>query len=126
MNEFLRKFDTIIFVAPLSIFRNFLRIFHFLNLNLDWLGTGRNWNGTDRFPVPTGFLTLGARRRERGERKTAAILQEKRRKLGFKRGHRKYIYIKVDCGVLSCVIVQCPLVLYLDQHVGPVWFVRIV
>ena len=34
MDEFLRKFDTIRFVASWSIFRNFLRIFHFLNLNL--------------------------------------------------------------------------------------------
>ena len=35
MNEFLRKFDTIRFVAPWSIFKNFLRIFHFLNSNLN-------------------------------------------------------------------------------------------
>ena len=36
MNEFLRKFDTIRFIAPWSIFRNFLRIFHFLNSNLNF------------------------------------------------------------------------------------------
>ena len=36
MNEFSRKFDTIRFVAPLSIFMNFFRIFHFLNLNLNF------------------------------------------------------------------------------------------
>ena len=36
MNEFLRKFDTIRFIATRSIFRNFLRIFHFLNLNLNF------------------------------------------------------------------------------------------
>jgi len=36
MNEFLRKFDTIRFFAPWSIFKNFLRIFHFLNLNLNF------------------------------------------------------------------------------------------
>ena len=36
MNEFLRKFDTIWFVAPWSIFRNFLRIFHFFNSNLNF------------------------------------------------------------------------------------------
>ena len=36
MNEFLRKFDTIRFVAPWSIFRIFFRIFHFLNLNLNF------------------------------------------------------------------------------------------
>ena len=35
MNEFLRKFDTIRFVAPLSIFRNFLGFFPiFWNSNL--------------------------------------------------------------------------------------------
>ena len=34
MNEFLRKFDTIRFITPWSIFRNFLGIFHFLNSNL--------------------------------------------------------------------------------------------
>ena len=36
MNEFLRKFDTIRFVAPWSIFRIFFEIFHFLNLNLNF------------------------------------------------------------------------------------------
>ena len=36
MNEFLRKFDTIRFVAPWSIFRNFLGIFHFFNSNLNF------------------------------------------------------------------------------------------
>ena len=36
MNEFLRKFDTIRFVAPWGIFRNFLDFFIFLNLNLNF------------------------------------------------------------------------------------------
>ena len=36
MNKFLRKFNTIRFIATWSIFRNFLRIFHFLNLNLNF------------------------------------------------------------------------------------------
>ena len=36
MNEFLRKFDTIRFIAPWNIFRNFLGIFHFLNSNLNF------------------------------------------------------------------------------------------
>ena len=49
MNEFLRKFDTIRFVAPWSIFRNFLGIFHFFwiqiwILNLGRFGTGPNRN----------------------------------------------------------------------------------
>ena len=36
MNKFLRKFDTIRFIAPSSIFRNFLGIFHFFNSNLNF------------------------------------------------------------------------------------------
>ena len=36
MNEFVRKFDTIRFIATWSIFMNFFRIFHFLNLNLNF------------------------------------------------------------------------------------------
>ena len=34
--QILRKFDTIRFVAPWSIFRNFLGIFYFLNSNLNF------------------------------------------------------------------------------------------
>ena len=46
MNEFLRKFDTIKFVAPWNIFMKFLRIFIFFNLNLNlvWFGTSPNRN----------------------------------------------------------------------------------
>ena len=36
MNKFLRKFDIIRFVAHLSIFRKFLKFFHFLNSNLNF------------------------------------------------------------------------------------------
>ena len=51
MNEFLRKFDTIRFVAPWSIFRNFLRIFHFFNLNLNFeFGPVQYQYKPNRFP----------------------------------------------------------------------------
>ena len=57
MNEFLRKFDIIRFVAPWSIFRNFFGNFSFFwiqiwILNLCRFGTGPNRNRTG--PVPTG------------------------------------------------------------------------
>jgi len=65
MNEFLRKFDTIRFVAPWSIFRNFLFfLIQIWILNLSRFGTGPNRNratpiwpvtGQTR-PVPTGFV----------------------------------------------------------------------
>ena len=54
MNEFLRKFDTIKFVAPWSIFRNFLGIFHFLNLNLNF-DFGPVWYRTKPEPGRTGL-----------------------------------------------------------------------
>ena len=54
MNEFLRKFDTIKFVASWSIFRNFLRIFHFFEFKFKfWI-----WTGLYRIkpePVRTGL-----------------------------------------------------------------------
>ena len=64
MNEFLRKFDTIRFVAPWSIFRIFLRIFYFLNSNLNfefgpvWYRTGLIVTGLTG-PVPTGLVNPG-------------------------------------------------------------------
>ena len=55
MNEFLRKFYTIRFVAPWSIFRNFLEFLFFLIqiwiLNLDRFRSNRNRTE----PVPTGL-----------------------------------------------------------------------
>ena len=69
MDEFLRKFDTIRFVAPWSIFRNFFRNFlifwiQIWILNLSRFGTGPNRNRTGPVwpvtgqtgPVPTGFV----------------------------------------------------------------------
>ena len=64
MNEFLRKFDTIRFITPWSIFRNFLGIFHFLNSNLKfefWPVGYRPEPEPDRFPPVR--LTLGMARR---------------------------------------------------------------
>ena len=59
MNEFLRKFDTIRFVAPWSIFRNFLRIFHFFEFNFEfWIWAGLVPAQTG--PVPTGFVNPAA------------------------------------------------------------------
>ena len=68
MNEFWRKFDTIRFIAPWSIFRNFLEIFHFFEFKFKfWILTGfipdRTGTGPDRLPVkpdrlPTVRLTL--------------------------------------------------------------------
>ena len=54
MNEYLKKFDTIRFVATWSIFRNFLEIFHFLELKIEfWIWTGlkpaQTGTGLDRF-----------------------------------------------------------------------------
>ena len=41
MNEFLRKFDTIRFVEPWNIFRNFLGIFHFFEFKFEfWIWAG--------------------------------------------------------------------------------------
>jgi len=65
MNEFLRKFDTIRFVAPWSIFRIFL--FFWIQiwiLNLGRFGTGPNRNRAGSVwpvtghtePVPTGLV----------------------------------------------------------------------
>ena len=59
MNEFLRKFDTIKFVASWNFFRNFLRIFHFFEFKFKiWIWTGWEPVGTgtgpdrfDRLPV---------------------------------------------------------------------------
>ena len=57
MNEFLRKFDTIIFVAPWSIFRNFLGIFHFFEFKFKfWIWAGLIPDQTVTGPVPTGFV----------------------------------------------------------------------
>ena len=50
MNEYLKIFDTIRLVATWSIFRNFLRIFHFLNLNLKF-EFGPVWNRPKSEPV---------------------------------------------------------------------------
>ena len=54
MNEFLRKFDTIKFVAPWSIFRIFLRIFHFFKFKFkSWIWAGSVWLVTgQRFGEP--------------------------------------------------------------------------
>ena len=57
MNEFLRKFDTIRFVAPWSIFRIFLRIFHFFEFKFEfWIWAGlipaQTETGPDRFGEP--------------------------------------------------------------------------
>ena len=54
MNKFLRKFDTIRFVAPWSIFKNFLRIFHFFEFKFEfWIWAGlvpvQTGTGPDRF-----------------------------------------------------------------------------
>ena len=51
MNEFLKKIDTIRFVAPWSIFRIFWDFIIFLNSNLN-LGRGRVWERHGRSPVP--------------------------------------------------------------------------
>ena len=72
MNEFLRKFDTIRFVAPWSIFTNFFGNFSFFwiqiwILNLGRFGTGPNrnragpvWPVTGQTgPVPSGFANPG-------------------------------------------------------------------
>ena len=76
MNKFLRKIDTIRFVAPWSIFINFLRIFYFLNSNLnfefgpvwyrpkpepvqtDLTGNWSNRTGSRRFCEPCSWLAL--------------------------------------------------------------------
>jgi len=64
MNEFLRKFDTIRFVAPWSIFRNFLKFFHFFEFKFKfWIWTGfipdQTGTGPDRFGR-TGPVTDGS------------------------------------------------------------------
>ena len=63
MNKYLKKFDTIRFVATWSIFRNFLEIFYFLELKFKfWIWSGLKPAGTrtgpDRFdrPVPNGIF----------------------------------------------------------------------
>jgi len=61
MDKFLRKFDTIRFVAPWSIFRNFLKFFHFFEFKFEfwiWAGLipGQTETGPDRFPPV--WLTL--------------------------------------------------------------------
>ena len=61
MDEFLRKFDTIIFVAPLSVFRNFLGIFHFLNLNLNF-EFGPVWYRPKLKPGRTGLVNPARQR----------------------------------------------------------------
>jgi len=61
MNEFLRKFDTIRFITPWSIFRNFLGIFHFLNSNLKfefWPVGYRPEPEPDRFPPVRWTLVM--------------------------------------------------------------------
>jgi len=55
MNEYLKKFDTIKFVATWSIFKNFFGKFSFFGiqiwiLNLGRFETGRTGTGPDRFP----------------------------------------------------------------------------
>ena len=54
MDEFLRKFDTIRFVAPWSIFRNFWEFFIFLNLNLNF-EFGPVWYRPKPKPGQTGL-----------------------------------------------------------------------
>ena len=71
MNEYLKNFDTIRFVATWSIFRIFLGIFYFLEFKFEfWIwvglkpaGTGTGPDRFDRLPVKpdrfrSGFLTL--------------------------------------------------------------------
>ena len=69
MNKYLKKFDTIKFVATWSIFKNFLRIFYFLEFKFEfWIWAGLKPAGTgpdrfDRLPVKpdrfrSEFLTL--------------------------------------------------------------------
>ena len=54
MNEFLRRFDTIRFVATWSIFRFFWEFFIFLNSNLNFK-FGPVWNRPKPEPVRTGL-----------------------------------------------------------------------
>ena len=57
MNEFFRKFDTIRFVAPWSIFRNFLGIFQFFEFKFEfWIWAGLVPTQTGTGSVPTGFV----------------------------------------------------------------------
>ena len=70
MNEYLKKFDTIRFVATWSIFKNFLGIFYFLEFEFEfWIwATGRNqnqsgpvWPVTGKTgPVPVGIFNPAA------------------------------------------------------------------
>ena len=54
MNEYLKKFDTIRFVATWSIFRNLLEKFYFLNSNLNF-EFGPVSNRPVPEPVRTGY-----------------------------------------------------------------------
>ena len=55
MNEFLRKFDTIRFVTFWSIFRNFLKFFHFFKFKFEfWILIGLVLTQTG--PVSTGLV----------------------------------------------------------------------
>jgi len=63
MNEFLRKFDTIRFVAPWNIFRIFLRVFYFFEFKFEfwiWAGLVPVQTGTwpDPFDRPSVWWTL--------------------------------------------------------------------
>jgi len=71
MNEYLKKFDTIRFVATWSIFRNFGKFSFFwiqiwiLNLGQFETDPNRNWSGpvwpvtAVSGPVPVGFFNPG-------------------------------------------------------------------
>ena len=82
MNEFLRKFDTIIFVAPLSIFRNFLRIFHFFEFEFGLVG----YRPKPERPGPVSgshrFFNPGCTsKREGGEEDGGYLIGKKKKKI---------------------------------------------